>query len=290
MLILKHKRWLKVEALLPKVPKRYFYLVQLFGITTLFHALFFVLLCANWFKTQQSMHIILNRRIDSAQIVLLPMIKQVSGALFAKDDRNAMQQVKKSAVGKVHKVNETKKELTAKKEKAGFQAKKAQPRAILNTKEQKKEQPQKRMIEKESVKKVEKKAVIKKEKPKPTLPMQHNEVINKSLADTQKQNTQTDLSNAPEPIFLGRDDLLLLNCYETIQSEIERVWQPPVGLSPDLSCTLTVKLDMNGMVQDVQVAESSSVLAYDAVARSAIMNVSFPHPVWGKSILITFKR
>ena len=93
-----------------------------------------------------------------------------------------------------------------------------------------------------------------------------------------------------QPIYLGRHDLETLHFQDSIQSEVEEHWRPPVGLSKDLSCCVKVRVGWNGSIGHVKVEKSSGVLVYDISARMAVYKLKMPQMAKGKEINITFNQ
>jgi hypothetical protein len=76
--------------------------------------------------------------------------------------------------------------------------------------------------------------------------------------------------------------------YESLYHEIAQVWLPPPGVPADCSCVITVAIDWQGMVAQMNINASSGMLVYDLAAQAALSELQFPKIAWGKSITITF--
>ena len=227
-----------------------------------------------WQKPQNNAYqLVINRRISPASIVLLPLVKTVPGSLVALSSASV-----KTLADRAHK-----KDVVPPKK--VVQPKKAPPKQTKSTALVKKE-PSKQIkttAKKQSpVKKPAPKPVVKKSAPTP-------KVVQQKKGAVAPQDFSATTTN-PEIIYIGRDDLVLLNNHRAMQENIERAWKPPVGLSKDLMCTVAVAVNNNGTIESLLVEESSKVLSYDVTARMALSKVAFPKIFWGKKMVITFKQ
>lgn len=89
--------------------------------------------------------------------------------------------------------------------------------------------------------------------------------------------------------YVGQEEYEVLMVHEHIQQELERCWQPPVGMD-GLACTIRVALDWQGNVKSAQVQKASGVLAFDVPARCAAMAMEYPKMTWGKELVLHFKQ
>ncbi len=269
------------------MPRQSTYFAKLFGVSSFLHVVVIFGIVCLWHKPQHNAHqLIINRRISPASIVLLPLVKTVPGSLVAlsQQQKKTPKSVAQPKVKPVQpkKVVQPKKEGPPKQTKSTALVKKEQPKPKASP--AKKQSP---------VKKPAPKPVVKKTAPTPkVVPIQPT---HKATADKQKKEAVApqDLASTttnPEIIYVGRDDLVLLNNHRVMQENIERAWKPPVGLSKDLMCTVAVAVNSNGTIESLSVEESSKVLSYDVTARMALSKVAFPKMFWGKKMVITFKQ
>ena len=91
-----------------------------------------------------------------------------------------------------------------------------------------------------------------------------------------------------QPLYIGRDDLALLETERAIQYEIKKYWQSPAGLAHDLVCILKVVVAASGTVKEIIMKQSSRVLMFDMAARTAVLKAQYPKATWGKEILLQF--
>jgi len=75
-----------------------------------------------------------------------------------------------------------------------------------------------------------------------------------------------------------------------IQTEISKIWEPPIGLSEGLVCDVTICVGRDGLVNDSKVDQSSGVLMFDLSARTAASSLSLPRWAWGKEFTICFNQ
>jgi TonB C terminal len=267
------------------VPKQFTYFAKLFGFSSFLHLFLIIVLFYVWQAPMNQMHrLVINRRINPASIVVLPMIKTVPGSLVALTEQQVQakpQPVKSVAKSILKKTiaqpkKETPKSLT---KKTPALAKKELPKPIASMVKQ----PQ-------IAKPVEKKPPLLTKKEAQKGPISESLIVKKKIASKELVSTNSQLPVESEIIYVGRDDLVMLKNYQKVQQDIEHVWKPPVGLSKDLACMVAVDLNSNGMIKQLAVEESSNVLSFDIAARMALSQVKFPKTVWGKKLVITFKQ
>ena len=76
--------------------------------------------------------------------------------------------------------------------------------------------------------------------------------------------------------------------YADLYKEISQKWSPPPGIPSETACELTMQIDRNGTVIDMQILKSSGVLVFDVAAQAAIDELNYPQWAWGKAISLTF--
>jgi outer membrane biosynthesis protein TonB len=94
---------------------------------------------------------------------------------------------------------------------------------------------------------------------------------------------------ASDSIMIAYADARTAHQYAILQNELSKHWAPPPGVADECTCRLTVCIDRAGAVSDVVVEESSGVLIFDIMARTALLAVEWPVWTRGASITITFK-
>ncbi len=100
----------------------------------------------------------------------------------------------------------------------------------------------------------------------------------------------TNSNDDPQPVYVGQEEWYALQIQRAIEQELTQHWHVPHGLSSDLSCQIAATVDWQGNVQQVRIAQSSGVLAYDISARSAATHMQLPALARGKEFIITFKQ
>lgn len=129
-------------------------------------------------------------------------------------------------------------------------------------------------VQKKQVKKLEPKKIIKPVTPEPIKEPVKEPVVEEFIPG--------------QPLCIGREDLALLEIERTIMSEIQKYWQTPVGLAPNLVCLLKVIIASTGTVNTIIIEQSSKVLIFDMAARTAALKAQYPKPTWGKEMLLQF--
>lgn len=91
--------------------------------------------------------------------------------------------------------------------------------------------------------------------------------------------------------FTGHVDRDMMILQLEIQEEIERVWQPPVGVPQGTTTQARLTIDSHGVVSDVEIIQSSPVQIYDMSVIRDAHRFSFSHKgLWGKTIDVTFRQ
>jgi outer membrane biosynthesis protein TonB len=96
------------------------------------------------------------------------------------------------------------------------------------------------------------------------------------------------VDNDQSPIELGQEEYDALQMYRVIHDELSHQWHPPAGLHPKRGCIVLVSLAAHGAVAQLQIEQSSGMLAYDIAARMAVSKTKFPASVWGQQIRLHF--
>lgn len=248
--------------------------------------------------------------LSRAKIVFLPLHKSVSGR--GKSGAQQRRGSKSAAITQKAVQKKPGVHLTAAKQhkKTGAAAKSkkkssAKKDAIMAKKKPAKQQPtkkEKELAKKEIKPKIEPQ-VAKQEAPAKVAPadaapasaaieltQENIQPAPLALDAATQQQLVTAVDADQDVMYVGREDLAILEMYEQLQREVVRCWRPPVGLGAQLACTIAVKIDWQGQVEASMVAQSSGVLAYDISARSSITTMTFPRSTYGKEIILTFTQ
>lgn len=146
-------------------------------------------------------------------------------------------------------------------------AKPLQKQATVAQVPSKKEQPKKQSVPKE------KKAAPPKEIPVPVAPP--------IAAPAPEEHLAMDIT-------ANKIDDHMTGEYELLYDAIVSCWSPPPGIPVDVTCTITISLDRQGLITTKEMNNPSGMLMYDLAAQAAINEIHFPRLAWGKSITITF--
>lgn len=109
------------------------------------------------------------------------------------------------------------------------------------------------------------------------------------VAMVPESDTTTNAANTLEPILIGRQDLELLQLQELLQETVSQVWQPPLGLDPELEMVAEVSVNWQGKLTDLHAIKPSGVLIYDSSIILALEQAEWPKESWGKKHMLTFK-
>ena len=109
------------------------------------------------------------------------------------------------------------------------------------------------------------------------------------VSDFAKQNCIEPCGDQNQtPVEIGIQELDSLEIAQNIREEVVRVWQPPAGLAIGRQCTIKLLLDWQGNIQDLIIAESSTVPAFDTSVKLAVRTMKFPKAVYGKELILPF--
>lgn len=90
------------------------------------------------------------------------------------------------------------------------------------------------------------------------------------------------------PIVLGQEEFEILQTCQAIYEQMNQQWHPPAGLHPAKQCIILVTINNQGSGSQMQVEQSSGVLAYDLAARMAVSRAQFPKNVWDQQVRLHF--
>ncbi len=128
------------------------------------------------------------------------------------------------------------------------------------------------------------------------------QITSSELSDTNKNNlnninnnssTNTTISsanNSNQELAIGRKDLELLQLQDSLRGAVSQNWRPPLGFKRDLETIVEVFVGPAGLMEHVDIKQSSGVLVFDASVELAINQVVWPSEAWGKSHTLTFKQ
>lgn len=126
----------------------------------------------------------------------------------------------------------------------------------------------------------------------------HQDVA-KPVEQHQQQEIQKSLlaQKSSEPVhaedesilYVGREEMKELRLYKAVCHAVEKEWLPPVGLPTTCVCQIAFVVGPEGVAHEVQILESSKILAYDIAARSAVSRACFESYARGKKCTVVFK-
>lgn len=153
-----------------------------------------------------------------------------------------------------------KKKRTQVKKKAPIQAKKKIKKTVKKKKvpEKKKKKIEKKKVEKKIEKKVVEKEVV------------EEEMLHFNL--------------------MGETDPRVIMYQQCIQVEVDRVWQPPLGVPKGTECEVCFVIARNGSIKEFKIQKTSKVLIYDLSIVQVSKKFNFDKCLWGKSFVVTFRQ
>jgi len=302
-----------------RLGRRVIFWCKLFSVASIGHVflLFMILFVYSGQKSVFTVNI--NRSVlkSGAPIIFMPRIaKQIAtqGTVLKKKPSNKGRSTCKRAVMKKPVPKKNIKKIV---KKSGLVKKKAPVKKLANKKAApkkpikkpvKKPVAQRKKPQKRPVKKLVKKKPVPK-KPgekieKKVAPAKQEKIDQKDEKPTEKkmpalnatQETQVQAAaeavesqeSHPEAIYIGQQELEAIKVQYEIEHEVSKYWRPPVGLSKELSCTITVLVDWNGTAKKVTVTKTSGALMFDIAARTAVSKLNLPKSVCGKEVNVNF--
>lgn len=268
--------WLWLRKRLPR------YLTLWSKLAAYVGGLHLIVLFALFFVYQGDNHsfsFTLNRHIDlSAAVVFLPLQKRAGIANQAGGAQKAADGAEQPVAKKVE--EKTPKAAKVKPAKATTCIALTTPKKKVKVKDKK---SKKTVAQKKALPVEEKKEEPKKEiAPEP-----------KKMEELALLATTTDVAHANVGFenvqYLGQLDLQALEMEQAVNSEIQQHWTPPPGISNDAVCEVNILVSWEGAV-NFTIENPSGIAMYDVSVRSAMMKVTFPKQLWGKSFSITFKQ
>ena len=89
---------------------------------------------------------------------------------------------------------------------------------------------------------------------------------------------------------LGENDRMFIRFQGYVQQEIERAWQPPLGVPKGTECTGLFTIGKDGSVQNFELLTRSKILIYDLSIIKVSKNFQFDSCLWGKTFKVDFRQ
>lgn len=90
--------------------------------------------------------------------------------------------------------------------------------------------------------------------------------------------------------LMGESDPNLAIFQKQIQTEVQRLWKPPVGVPKGTECTLSFAVSSDGNIKSFETIKRSKVLIYDLSVTRIAKNFKFDKCLWGKIFTIDFRQ
>ncbi|MBS1988527.1 TonB C-terminal domain-containing protein [Candidatus Dependentiae bacterium] len=87
--------------------------------------------------------------------------------------------------------------------------------------------------------------------------------------------------------FTDREMLLY---QRLVQQEIERTWQPPLGVPKGTECTVRFEVADNGSIKGVTLVRRSDILIFDLSTLRSARTCTFAQCLWGKIFQVDFRQ
>jgi TonB C terminal len=127
------------------------------------------------------------------------------------------------------------------------------------------------------------------EQPKP-IPPQKSEPVQPTVAPQPAPTTEPII--IPENARISDDyrEVEALRRDAQLQKELVKHWKPPIGVSKECACEISLTIDKKGTIKDLKMIKNSGVLLYDISARQALYAMTMPQWTHGKPLIVTFKQ
>lgn len=90
--------------------------------------------------------------------------------------------------------------------------------------------------------------------------------------------------------LMGESDPKLITYQKHIQTEVERLWRPPVGIPKGTECSLNFYVNTKGKVENFEIIKKSNILIYDLSILRIAKRFEFDKCLWGKKFTIEFRQ
>lgn len=171
-------------------------------------------------------------------------------------------------------------------------AKEQQNRARLK-KQKAKKLAKKKTVKKKPTKLVKKEAPKKKVHTKKMVKNKPKKIEKKKIKKQEEKPIEQEELNEEEILhfnLLGETDPKMFMYQQYIQQEVDRVWQPPIGVPKGTECVVTFAIDSSGKVKSFNIDKSSKVLIYDLSIVRVGKEFKFNKCLWSKSFTINFRQ
>lgn len=180
------------------------------------------------------------------------------------------------------------------KAKAGREkeSKKTEAKKVLGAKNEKKEASAKKdtkIEDKTSVKNDKLEAKVEEKKAAEAVPGKTSEVKENNNVTSASSSAAASSSDTSNIVYVGQEEMDSLQAQEYIQQELAQHWAPPAGMRSDLFALITLTIDFEGIIKQVELTQSSGNLLFDTAAKKAAAQITPARWTYGKKLAITFK-
>jgi len=272
---------------LPNIRKRHRFLLKTVCLSAGIHIMVALIAIISMQFSSSYTFVVHKERIDKhTRIVLVPFARRVAppGAeAVQKKETKAVAALADRKPKKPKKTTQPKASTTTVKKEEPLKPK-AQPKKS-EKKNAQKDKAKESTIQK-SVKKADKTKVPAQEQAKPSVKKQEKEV---EQSRQKKASAIEAPDNSEHIMYVGREDLKELQLHKTVCHAVQKNWQPPAGLPVTSACEISFFVGVEGTACNVEVVQSSKIVAYDIAARSAVLRARFDPYARGKKCTVVFK-
>lgn len=127
--------------------------------------------------------------------------------------------------------------------------------------------------------------------PKKATALKENANTNVNIASSIATEAAIDASSSDTSniVYVGQEEMDSLQAQEYIQQELAQHWAPPAGMRSDLQAIITLTIDFEGIIKQVELTQASGNLLFDTAAKKAAAQITPARWTFGKKLAITFK-
>lgn len=111
-----------------------------------------------------------------------------------------------------------------------------------------------------------------------------------ALGDSLQVASDAQQGTMQDVLYVGRQEWEQMQRQTELQESMIEVWQPPLGLSDDLSCEIQVVFDLQGAIKAIVMYKASGSSMFDMSARQAVYSLKVPQWAYGKEVIIAFTQ
>lgn len=105
-----------------------------------------------------------------------------------------------------------------------------------------------------------------------------------SVVDGQTAETVDD-----QVLYVSQEEFADIELQRMLADALAQAWHQPVGIPETAECQALIEVDRQGTLLSYKLIKTSGIMIYDVSVEQGIKTLTFPRPVWGKTIELIFK-